>query len=142
MSKIVINDQISIDESELQLDFVQASGPGGQNVNKVASAVQLRFDAASSPSLPDEVRKRLTRLAGKRMTVEGILIIEASQYRSQERNRQEAIERLVGLLREATKKPRLRHKTRPTAASKRKRLESKRRRGEIKRLRRSPPPPE
>ena len=142
MSKIEITDQISIDESELQMDFVQASGPGGQNVNKVASAVQLRFDAASSPSLPEEVRKRLTRLAGKRMTAEGILIIEASQYRSQERNRQEALERLVGLLREATKKPRVRRKTRPTAASKRKRLKSKRRRGEIKRLRRSPPPPE
>lgn len=142
MSKIEITDQISIDESELQMDFVQASGPGGQNVNKVASAVQLRFDAASSPSLPEDVRKRLTRLAGKRMTAEGILIIEASQYRSQERNRQEALERLVGLLREATKKPRVRRKTRPTAASKRKRLESKRRRGEIKRLRRSPPPPE
>jgi len=142
MSKIEINDQISIDEPELQFDFVQASGPGGQNVNKVATAVQLRFDAASSPSLPDEVRKRLKRLAGKRLTAEGILIIEASQYRSQERNRQDAVERLVELLRKAAKKPRPRRKTKPTAASKRKRLESKRRRGQIKRLRRSPPPPE
>jgi ribosome-associated protein len=142
MSKIEINDQISIDESELELDFVQASGPGGQNVNKVASAVQLRFDAASSPSLPDEMRKRLKRLAGKRLTADGILIIEASQYRSQERNRQAAVDRLVELLRKAAKKPRPRRKTKPTAASKRKRLEAKHRRGEIKRLRRSPPPPE
>lgn len=142
MSKIEINDQISIDESELQLEFVQASGPGGQNVNKVATAVQLRFDAASSPSLPEEVRTRLRRLAGKRMTAEGILIVEASQHRSQERNRQEAIDRLVDLLRQAAKKPRLRRKTKPTAASRRKRLETKRRRGEIKRLRRSPPPPD
>jgi ribosome-associated protein len=142
MSKIEINDQISIDESELELDFVQASGPGGQNVNKVASAVQLRFDAASSPSLPDEMRKHLKRLAGKRLTADGILIIEASQYRSQERNRQDAVDRLVELLRKAAKKPRPRRKTKPTAASKRKRLEAKHRRGEIKRLRRSPPPPE
>jgi len=142
MSKIEINDQISIDESELQLEFVQASGPGGQNVNKVATAVQLRFDAASSPSLPEEVRTRLRRLAGRRMTAEGILIVEASQHRSQERNRQEAIDRLVDLLRKAAKKPRLRRKTKPTAASRRKRLETKRRRGEIKRLRRSPPPPD
>jgi len=142
MSKIEINDQISIDESELQLEFVQASGPGGQNINKVATAVQLRFDAASSPSLPEEVRTRLRRLAGKRMTAEGILIVEASQHRSQERNRQEAIDRLVDLLRQAAKKPRLRRKTKPTAASRRKRLETKRRRGEIKRLRRSPPPPD
>ena len=142
MSKIEINDQISIDESELQLEFVQASGPGGQNVNKVATAVQLRFDAASSPSLPEEVRTRLRRLAGKRMTAEGILIIEASQHRSQERNRQEAVDRLVELLRQAAKKPRLRRKTKPTAASRRKRLETKRHRGEIKRLRRSPPPPD
>jgi ribosome-associated protein len=141
MSRIDITGQISIDESELQLEFVQASGPGGQNVNKVATAVQLRFDAASSPSLPEEVRTRLRRLAGKRMTAEGILIVEASQHRSQERNRQEAIDRLVDLLRKAAKKPRLRRKTKPTAASRRKRLETKRRRGEIKRLRRSPPPP-
>jgi len=142
MSKIEINDQISIDESELQLEFVQASGPGGQNINKVATAVQLRFDAANSPSLPEEVRTRLRRLAGKRMTAEGILIIEASQHRSQERNRQDAIDRLVDLLRQAAKKPRLRRKTKPTVASRRKRLETKRRRGEIKRLRRSPPPPD
>jgi ribosome-associated protein len=141
MSRIDITGQISIDESELQLEFVQASGPGGQNVNKVATAVQLRFDAASSPSLPEEVRTRLRRLAGKRMTAEGILIVEASQHRSQERNRQEAIDRLVDLLRKAAKKPRPRRKTKPTAASRRKRLETKRRRGEIKRLRRSPPPP-
>jgi ribosome-associated protein len=142
MSRIDITGQISIDESELQLEFVQASGPGGQNVNKVATAVQLRFDAASSPSLPEEVRTRLRRLAGKRMTAEGILIVEASQHRSQERNRQEAIDRLVDLLRKAAKKPRPRRKTKPTAASRRKRLETKRRRGEIKRLRRSPPPPD
>ena len=135
MSKIEITDQISIDESELQLDFVQGSGPGGQNVNKVASQVQLRFNV-NSPSLPDDVRSRLMNIAGNRITNSGELIINAQRYRTQEQNRQDAIERLVELIREAAVPPKKRKRTHPTLASKRKRLESKRRHSEIKRLRR------
>jgi ribosome-associated protein len=133
--------EIQIDESELVFDFIRASGPGGQNINKVASAVQLRFDLQNSPSLPEEVRVRLKRLAGKRVTEAGILIIEAKQYRTQERNRQAAIERFANLVRKASEPPRPRKPTRPTLASKQKRLETKRRRSEIKRQR-SPSPRE
>jgi ribosome-associated protein len=129
-----ITHTISIPESEIQIDFVQASGPGGQNVNKVASQAQLRFNV-NSPALPDEVRLRLVKIAGKRITDDGTLIIQARRYRTQEQNRQDAIERLVILVRQATEKPKPRHKTRPTLASRQKRLESKRHRGEIKRLR-------
>ncbi|MBN1935460.1 MAG: aminoacyl-tRNA hydrolase [Anaerolineae bacterium] len=135
---IEISPTLLIDESEIQLDFVRASGPGGQNVNKVATAVQLRFDVAHSPSLPDPVRERLIRIAGKRITQEGILIIDARAHRTQERNRQEALDRLAALIQEATKQPKRRRKTQPSAEARRKRLESKRQRSEIKRARRRP----
>ena len=134
---IQITPAIAIDEGEIQEEFIRASGPGGQNVNKVATAVQLRFDVAHSPSLPDDVRQRLARLAGRRMTEEGVLIIEARRFRTQARNRQDAVDRLVALIRKAAQKPLPRRKTRPTPASKRQRLEAKRHRGEIKRSRRS-----
>jgi ribosome-associated protein len=140
---IQITETLSINENEVQLDFTHASGPGGQNVNKVATAVQLRFDVHSSPSLPDDVRKRLMQLAGKRLTRDGILVLNAHRFRTQERNRQDAIERLVDLVRRATQKPKRRRKTHPPTASKRRRREAKRRRGETKRLRRQVrPPPE
>lgn len=135
---IEIAPALFIDPSEIQLSFVQAAGPGGQNVNKVATAAQLRFDAAHSPSLPDEVRERLIRLAGKRVTQEGILIIHARAHRTQERNRQEAIDRLVALIQQAARRPKRRRKTQPTAEARRKRLEAKRQRSEIKRARRRP----
>jgi ribosome-associated protein len=133
---IEVTPEISIDEGELQLEFVRASGPGGQNVNKVSSSVQLRFDVRNSPSLPGAVRERLARLAGSRLTTEGVLVLEAKQFRTQEQNRQDAIERLVSLVRRAAEKPKPRRPTRPTLESRRRRLESKRRRGELKRLRR------
>ena len=130
---------IAIDESEIEFEFIRASGPGGQNVNKVATAVQLRFDVAHSPSLPDGVRERLLHLAGSRVTKDGVLIVEARRFRTQEQNKQDAIDRLVELARRAAKKPRVRRKTRPTLESQRRRLEAKRRRSEKKRLRRSGP---
>ena len=131
---IVVNDAITIREEEIELRFVQASGPGGQNVNKVASAVQLRFDT-SSPSLPDGVRQRMMRIANKRIGKEGVLLIEAKRYRTQEQNRDDAIGKLVELIRRASIPPKVRRKTKPSAAAKHKRLEAKRRRGEVKRLR-------
>ena len=139
---IPVTPTISIDESELDEDFVRASGPGGQNVNKVATAVQLRFDARSSPSLPDDVRLRLLRLAGRQITADGVLVIRASNYRTQERNRQEAVRRLVELVRAAAIPPVERRPTRATAASRARRLESKRRRGAIKNGRRHGAAPE
>lgn len=130
-----VTESITLDEGELRFRFVRASGPGGQNVNKVATKVQLRFDAAHSESIPDEVRTRLLRLAGRRATSEGIVIIEANRFRSQERNREEAVQRLINLLRRASERPRSRKKTSPTSASRERRLEEKHRRGEIKRMR-------
>ena len=132
---IHITRTITIDESEIQECFVRASGPGGQNINKVATAVQLRFDAANSRSLPEEVRKRLISLAGNRITEDGILIIDARRFRTQGRNREDAIDRLAELIRNAAQRPKIRRKTRPTLASKIRRLESKRRIAESKRTR-------
>ena len=136
---IQVTPTIAIGESELQEEFIRASGPGGQNVNKVATAVQLRFDVANSPSLSDDVRERLISLAQGRITEKGILIINARQFRTQGANRQDAIKRLVELIRKATQEPQIRHKTRPTLGSKMRRLETKDRHAKTKRLRRSMP---
>jgi len=132
---IHITRTITIDESEIQENFIRASGPGGQNVNKVATTVQLRFDVANSRSLPEEVRTRLISLAGNRITEDGILIIDARRFRTQSRNREDAIARLVELIRNAAQRPKIRRKTRPTLTSKIRRLESKRRTAESKRVR-------
>ena len=132
---IPVTDTISLDESELSESFVRASGPGGQNVNKVSSAVQLRFDARRSPSLPNDVAIRLMRLAGKRLTKDGVIVIVAQAHRDQARNRAEARERLVDLIREAAVKPVVRRATKVPKAAKRKRLDTKKHRGEIKRHR-------
>lgn len=135
-SGVFVTDRIVIPEKEIEERFIRASGPGGQNVNRVATAVQLRFDAAGSPSLPEEVRRRLMRLAGSRLTREGVVVIEARRYRTQEQNRKDALARLVALIRKATERPRSRKPTRPTRASRKRRLESKTRKGRLKRLRR------
>ncbi|MCP5104648.1 MAG: aminoacyl-tRNA hydrolase [bacterium] len=132
---IHVTGDIFLDENELEWEFIRASGPGGQNVNKVSTAVQMRFDVKHSPSLPEEVKHRLTRLAGRRMTREGELVIEARRHRFQQRNRQDALERLLELIRKAAAKPKKRHTTKPTLSSKMKRLESKRLRGDKKKLR-------
>jgi ribosome-associated protein len=132
---IPVTPSIAIDESELSESFIRGSGPGGQNVNKVATAVQLRFDVRGSPSLPEDVRARLERLAGRRLTADGVLVITAQRHRTQERNREDALQRLVALIREATERPKPRRPTRPTHASKRRRLDAKARRSQVKRLR-------
>jgi ribosome-associated protein len=139
MPRIPVTDDIAIDESELCESFVLASGPGGQNVNKVSSAVQLRFDVGHSPSLKDDVRHRLMRLAGSRLTKDGVLIITAREHRSQDRNRSEARARLIDLIRRAATRPKPRRPTKPTLASKRRRLEGKTIRGRLKRGRSKPP---
>jgi ribosome-associated protein len=138
MARIAITPDISIDAREIGESFILASGPGGQNVNKVASAVQLRFDAAHSPSLPQAVRQKLVRIAGKRLTNAGEIVILSRRTRSQERNRAEARERLIALLREAATPDIPRRRTRPPLASKRTRLENKRTRAQLKRQRGKP----
>jgi ribosome-associated protein len=132
---IQITPALSIDDAEFEERFVRASGPGGQHVNKVSTAVQLRFDAAHSRSLDDDVKARLHALAGTRMTAEGVLVIDARAHRTQSQNREEARERLADLIRRALEPPRRRRKTRPHAAAKRRRLESKKHRSETKRVR-------
>ena len=133
---IPVTDDVTIYETEIHMDFVRSSGPGGQNVNKVSTAVQLRFDVRNTASIPVEIQERLIRLAGKRVTAEGVLVIHASRFRTQERNRQDAIDRLVHLVRRAAEKPKRRVKTRPSLASKERQLAKKRRRSHIKKMRR------
>ena len=134
---IEVTSSIRIDESEIQLDFIRASGPGGQNVNKVASSVQLRFDVRNSPSLESEVKERLIRLAGNRVTEGGILIIEATKYRTQDANRRDAIQRLIAWIQKAAVPAKPRHATRLSGASRARRLREKRRKSEIKQLRKT-----
>lgn len=136
---IRINARIAIDEREIGETFVRASGPGGQNVNKLSTAVQLRFDVRGSPSLPGDVKARLERLAGTRLTRDGVLVITAQRHRTQVRNREDALDRLVDLIRRAATPPAPRRATKPTRASRERRIESKKHRGGIKRLRRAKP---
>lgn len=133
---IEISPSVQIDENELQIDFIRASGPGGQNVNKVATAAQLRYDLRAS-SLPEDVKARLIQLAGRRVTNDGTLLIEAKRFRTQEQNREDAVQRFVELVRKALVAPRKRRKTQPTQASKAERLKDKKRRAEIKKIRQS-----
>ncbi len=133
--KYQVTSNLSIDENEFDVQYVQASGPGGQNVNKVATAVQLSFDVRKSPSLPEDVRIRLSQLAGNRLTTDGRLIIQARRFRTQEQNRQDAIQRLLQLVLRSSEKPKERYKTRPTLASKKRRLELKRLHSRVKRMR-------
>jgi len=136
---IPVTPHIALDDAEIEECFIRASGPGGQNVNKVATAVQLRFDAVHSPSLPAPVRERLIALAGRRISADGILVITAQRFRTQSRNRADALERLVELIRAAAHPPKSRKPTRPTRASKKRRLADKRQRGELKRGRKTAP---
>jgi ribosome-associated protein len=136
---IRVTAQINIDEREIEESFVRASGPGGQNVNKLSTAVQLRFDVRRSPSLAPDVRARLERLAGGRLTRDGVLVIMAQRHRTQARNRQDALDRLIDLIRRAAVAPIKRRPTKPTRASRERRIEGKKRRAGIKRLRRGKP---
>ncbi len=133
---IEITPRIALDERELAFDFIRASGPGGQNVNKVETAVQLRFDAENSPSLPDYVKAKLVTLAGKRMTNDGVIVITAQRFRTQEANRRDAVDRLAELIRAAAHRDKPRRATKPTLASKKRRLDSKAKHGALKKDRR------
>ena len=139
MPKIQVTSGIAIDENELQESFIQSAGPGGQNVNKVATAVQLRFDVAHSASLPENVRQRLMTLAGRRLTKDGVLVLVGRQFRAQERNRADARERLLGLIRAAAAIPRVRRPTRLKRSVKERRLDAKNKHGTVKQLRSKPP---
>ncbi len=136
---IEITGTISLDPREIEESFIRSPGPGGQRVNKVSTAVQLRFDLRRSPSLPEAVRARAERLAGRRLSKDGVVVITAARFRSQERNREDALARLVALLRKAARRPAPRKPTRPSAGAKRRRLDDKTRRGAIKKLRRTKP---
>ena len=136
---IRITDSIAIDDSELEESFIRSSGPGGQNVNKLSTAVQLRFNVRGSPSLPNDVAVRLARLSGRRLTKDGVLVIVAQRHRTQERNRADALDRLVDLIRQAAVRPIPRRPTKPTKASRQRRLEGKKRRSGIKSLRQKRP---
>ena len=133
---ITITPAIAIDENEIKLTFIRSSGPGGQNVNKVATTVQLRFDVKNSPALPDAVRIRLIRLSGEKMTKDGILVIRAGRFRTQERNRKDAVDRLIKLIQKASEPTKARIKPKPSKASKERILAAKRRRSKLKRTRR------
>ncbi len=134
---IQITETLFITEEEIQLDFIRSAGPGGQNVNKVCTAVQLRFNVAQSAALSDELRHRLMKIAGSKMTENGVLVIKARRFRSQDKNRKDAIQRLVDLIRRAAVKPKTRRKTKPSPAAKERRLSTKKQRSEIKRRRRA-----
>jgi ribosome-associated protein len=135
MLRITAN--LAIDEKEITYEFVRASGPGGQNVNKVATAVQLRFNVLNSPSLSDESKDRLSKLAGYRMTQDGVLVIEAKRYRTQDQNRADSIQRLVALIEKAAQRPKIRHATRPGRSARMERVDSKKKRAAVKKQRRS-----